>query len=264
MNKAGGTTVASSNSVGVGQKKKRARTSKKSATNTTDDQIMTDDNTSTIKICTTMNDDITKVKTAKHCAKQWESLFQFQLRDSKKTTLKSSPSSTTHSLGNNTNNNSTQDVFNCEELIIPPSHELVNNEVDIGIRRWKDLAACVIVEEDGPTICKTEDNGTKDNNIDSKITLKNEELLLDAATSGDKRKHRLLPYNFDYMCKKKKKPSNNDTPTTATGDNINIGSADDINVNQYHHRPKVISLVDPTQTLDYESELWNVFNSMKS
>ena len=261
MNKAGGTTVASSNSVGVGQKKKRARTSKKSATNTTDDQIMTDDNTSTIKICTTMNDDITKVKTAKHCAKQWESLFQFQLRDSKKTTLKSSPSSTTHSLGNNTNNNSTQDVFNCKDLIIPPSHELVNNEVTIGIQRWKDLAARVIVEEDGPTICKTEDDGTTDTNIDNKITLKNEELLLDAATSGDKRKHRLLPYNFDYICKKKR-PSNNDT--AAEDEDIISGSADDINVNQYHHRPKVISLVDPTQTIDYESELWNVFNSMRT
>jgi len=252
MKKTGGIAVASSSSVGVGQKKKRARKSKKSTATTTDHQMI-DDNTSTQ--CTTMNDTITKVKTAKHCAKQWESLFQ--LRDSRKTTLKSSSSSTSNTISNN--DNSTQDVFNCEELIIPPSHELVNKEVDIGIQRWKDLAARVIVEEDGPTICKIEDDGTADN-TSSMITLKNEELLLDAATSGDKRKHRLLPYNFDYMCKKKK-PSNNDTTAE---DNIISGSADDIVVNQYHHRPKVISLVDPTQTLDYESELWNVFNSMKT
>ena len=249
MNKTGSIAVASSSSVGVGQKKKRARTSKKSATNTTDDQMV--DNNTSIQ-CTTMNDDITKVKTAKHCSKQWESLFL--LRDSKKTTLNTNSN-------NNANYSSAQDVFNCEELIIPPSHELVNNEVDIGIQRWKDLAARVIVEEDGPTICKTEDDGTTDTiDSSSKITLKNEELLLDAATSGDKRKHRLLPYNFDYMCKKKK-PSNDDTTAE---DNIISGSADDINVNQYHHRPKVISLVDPTQTLDYESELWNVFNSMRT
>jgi len=261
MKKTGGIAVASSSSVGVGQKKKRARTSKKSTATTTDDQ-MVDDNTNTNSMkCTTMNDDITKVKTAKHCAKQWESLFQ--LRDSRKTSLKGT-SSTANTISNNANN-STQDVFNFEDLIIPPSHELVNKEVDIGIQRWKDLAARVIVEEDGPTICKTEDGCTTDN-IDgsSKITLKNEELLLDAATSGDKRKHRLLPYNFDYMCKKKN-PSNDDRPTTTTGDdNIISGSADDVVVNQYHHRPKVISLVDPTQTLDYESELWNVFNSMKT
>jgi len=256
MKKTGGIAVASSSSVGVGQKKKRARTSKKNTTTSTTDHQMIDDNTSIQ--CTTMNDDITKVKTAKHCAKQWESLFQ--LRDRHNATLKSTSSSTANTISNNTNTNSSaQDVFNCEELIIPPSHELVNKEVDIGIQRWKDLAARVIVEEDGPTICKTEDDGTTDT-IDSKITLKNEELLLDAATSGDKRKHRLLPYNFDYMCKKKK-PSNNDTTAE---DNIISGSADDIVVNQYHHRPKVISLVDPTQTLDYESELWNVFNSMKT
>jgi len=254
------TTQAAESSVGTGQKKKRARTSKKNTTTSTTDHQMKDDNTSIQ--CTTMNDTITKVKTAKHCAEQWESLFQ--LRDRHKATLKSTSSSTANTISNNTNTNSSaQDVFNCEELIIPPLHELVNNEVDIGIQRWKDLAARVIVEEDGPTICKTEDDGTTDT-IDSKITLKNEELLLDAATSGDKRKHRLLPYNFDYMCKKKKQPSINDTSATTAEDNINVGSADDINVNQYHHQPKVISLVDPTQILDYESELWNVFNSMKT
>ena len=253
------TTQAAENSTVAGQRK-RARTSKRATTTSTTNDQMMGENTSTVKLCTTLNDDITKVKTAKHCAKQWESLFPLRYRH--KTTLKSSSLSyTSNTVNNSTNNNSAQDVFNCKDLIIPPSHELVNNEVDIGIQRWKDLAARVIVEEDGPTICKTEDGS--DNVDSSKITLRNEELLLDAATSGDKRKHRLLPYNFDYMCKKKK-PSNNGTPTTAAEGDINIGSADDVVVNQYHHRPKVISLVNPTQTLDYESELWNVFNSMRT
>ena len=152
------TTQAAESTLYKVQKKKRTRTSKKSTATTTNDQMM-GDNTSTIKVCTTKNDDITKVKTAKHCAKQWESLFQ--MRDSKKTTLKNtlSTANTTSISDIHTNNNCAQDVFNCEELIIPPSHELVNNEVDIGIQRWKDLAARVIIEEDGPTICKNEENG---------------------------------------------------------------------------------------------------------
>lgn len=182
---------------------------------------------------TPLNDDVTKIKTAKNCARRWNALFV--ARDSRKKKTAISPSTT-------------NDAFDCSDLIIPPSHDLVNREAEKGIERWKDLAARVIVEEDGPTIAgkATEDRDSEG----GVVPLRNHELLVDAAISGDKRKHRLLPYNFDYTCKRKK------TSDTAADD--------DDDDNGIYHRPKVISLMDHTKTLHYDDELYHVFNSIKT
>ena len=189
------------------------------------------------------NDDITKVKTAKYCAQQqWNSLFM--ARDYRRSLFNNNNNASSSftndavkkSHNNDANNIHTSstpqdDVFDCSDLIIPPSHELVNREVERGIQRWKDLASRVIIEEDDhePTMimgcgslktaqdgdddgCDNNDNYVKKNDV-AVVPLRhsNHELLLDAATSGDKRKHRLLPYNFDYTCKtKKKKTSSSD------------------------------------------------------
>ncbi|KAL7540416.1 hypothetical protein ACHAXR_010093 [Thalassiosira sp. AJA248-18] len=196
-----------------------------------------------------MNDDVTRVKTAKICAQRWDALFM--ARGSRKNTVNYSSFTTTES------NNSQDDVFDCSDLIIPPTHDLINQEVARGIERWKDLASRVIVEEDGPTTTTTTDKTTFDGegsaDEDATVPLRNHELLLDAAVRGDKRKQRLLPYKFDYACKKK--PSD---------DNGSVVANEDSSGGVVHHRPKVISLLDPTQTMDYDKELWRVFNSVKT
>jgi hypothetical protein len=77
--------------------------------------------------------------------------------------------------------------------------------------------------------------------------------LVDATSGGDKRKQRLLPYNFDYACK-------GNGPMMNNGDNQNSN-----NMNNNHKRPRVMSLLDPTQTLDYEYELWqSVFQPVQT
>ena len=218
------------------------------------------------------DDSITKVKTAKQCAHQWKSLFM--IRDNRK---KNIISTTTYN-ASQSNYNKQDTIFDCSDLIIPPSYELVNREVQQGIKRWKDLAGRTILEENGSAIgggngigstdILLSEDGDKKDNVSS---LRDSELILDAATGGDKRKQRILPYNFDYTCKKKRRSSsatNNDNVMIADDvekdkDNISSSSADNKR-QHHHHQPKVISLVNPTQTLSYESELWNVFNSVRT
>ena len=190
-----------------------------------------------------VNDDVTKLKTPKNCAQQWKDLFK--MRDNRKSIFGSS--STIES----NDNYDAQDVFDCSDLIVPPAHELVNQEVERGIERWKDLASRVILDEGGSvdvaSVVKTE-KGDADVQLEG-APLQNHELLLDATIGGDKRKQRLMPFNFDYGCKRK--PS--DRPAT-----------DDDDDGGRRRRARVISLRDPTQTLDYEEELWHVFKSVKT
>jgi len=185
----------------------------------------------------TINDDVTKVKTAKKCAQRWKDLFM--LRDNRKTLI-DSPSAAE-------SDHNDRDVFDCSDLIVPPAHDLVNYEVERGIKRWKDLASRVVIEEEGPN---TFVGNTEGDSADGEegVPLRNRELLLDAAVRGDKRKQRLMPHNFDYACRR--------NPTDGP---INENDGDGP-----RHRPQVISLLDPTQTLSYEKELWRVFKSVKT
>jgi len=174
------------------------------------------------------------VKIAKKCAQRWDVLFA--ARDGRRTIASRSSINSNDDVG---------DAFDCSDLIVPPSHELINREVEMGIERWKDLASRVIVEEeDGPAADAPAAGGEidEDGSKEAVAPPHNHELLLDANVRGDRRKQRLMPHNFDYACK-------NETSN---------GSSDKYD----DHCPKVVSLLDPTKTLNYGEELWNVFKSM--
>lgn len=127
------------------------------------------------------------------------------------------------------------DPFDCSECIVPTTDELIKNEVERGLGRWTDLASRVIVNEDEDW----EDGPDKHR-------------ILGASATGDQRKHRLLPYGFDITGQISDDPEQSLDP-----DRTEHGQA-------FQNRPQVISLLDPTQTVDYEKELHQLFKSTKT
>ena len=244
------------------------------------------------------NDTVIKLKTSKGCAQGWSNLLR--LAAGRRTnhsnlllTREQQQQQPTHTTA--TKNNITDDttsLFDCSDLIIPPAYELINLEVAQGIKRWEDLASRVIVDEggdgddyyaygeeadgdnggekfaanDGDVEEEEEDEGGK-----SLPKLRNRELLLDATSRGDKRKQRLLPYNFDYACKTTGPGTGDVSEETNAMAVLGEDGGDSCQKKQkrakrlnHQYRPRVISLLDPTQTCDYEEELWKVFRSVKT
>ena len=121
------------------------------------------------------------------------------------------------------------DPFDCSDLVIPTTSALVEQEVAKAMQKWKDLDSRIIMDDD-----VSFDEG----------------LVVDGTMGGDLRKQRLLPPNFDYQCR-----------TKPEDDVINLETSGDLQLARYY-RPRVISLADPTQSQDYETELWKIFHSM--
>ena len=170
-------------------------------------------------------EDIAKVRTAKDCAQRWSMLLM--ARDQRK------PLNITN------HNNKETDPFDCSDLIVSPTAEIVEQEVSKAVQRWKDLNSRLVLEEEEAS-CNEDTSYLRDN-----------PLIVDGTMAGDGRRQRLLPPNFDYKCERMPNDKSADTDTGDAGQQ-----------QQNYYRPKVISLIDPTQTLDYESELWQVFHSM--
>ena len=200
-----------------------------------------------------MNDDVTKVKTAKDCARRWSLLLEASYASRRGIGDKHRASSSSHS---------SSSLFDCADLIVPPAHDLVNREVDDGVRRWNDLVARIVVN-DGEDVLDDHDNrddycdddddggGRDGGSAATSATRRTRrrrdyDLLLDATEGGDKRKQRLMPPGFDYACR--------GDGMTRRGDDDDYDEGMGMN----HRRPKVVSLLDPTHMLDYEEELWRV------
>ncbi len=262
------------------QKKKRKSTATTITTTTTTTTTSKSTNTSmnTINLATG-NDNCTKLKTSKECAKKWSDLLVFADGRRKKYgyLTREQQQQNIHA------NIDSSSRFDCSDLIVPPAYELINLEVAQGVKRWEDLASRVIVDEDdgkdyydgevdddddddsgGGRFINKDHGNLEEREVDKIMEeggrgvprVRNRELLLDAATRGDKRKQRLLPFNFDYACKTTG-PSMGDVSEEIDGQKKQERM-------QRHYRPRVISLLDPTQTCDYEEELWKVFRSVKT
>ncbi len=140
----------------------------------------------------------------------------------------------------NTTREAVDAMLDCSDLIIPPTAELLEREVQTAIENWKALDLRVIKtdyeDDDDDNGGGGKTNGAKDESHKSARPIK----------------ERLLPPDFDYQCRK-------NPPGDGEQDNeVNDGN----NNNNNKKRKRVISLLDPSQTLDYESELWKVFKSM--
>jgi hypothetical protein len=171
-------------------------------------------------------DSLAKKRSAKVCANRWRSILM--ARDNKRAIMRT-----------DSKEEEVDSIFDCSDLIIPPSTELLEREVGKAIEKWKALDSRVIETDDN------DDNGGSGGKSDTAVGDNNES---HKSMGGRPIKERLLPPNFDYQCRNK------------PPDNFEEEEDDNNKTNKC--RKRVISLLDPTQTLDYESELWQVFKSM--
>ena len=175
--------------------------------------------------CLEVDTDITKVRTSSTCASRWDALL-----------------TVTHQRKrcNSTQMNETKsDPFDCSDLIVPPNTEIIEKEAAIAIQKWNDLDSRIVLEDDVSGF------------FDGVSASADDPLIIDGTMVGDGRRQRLMPPNFDYKC------------SSIQSDDVRAsGIANSDPGHQNHYRLKVISLMDPNQTLDYENELWHVFKSM--
>ena len=146
---------------------------------------------------------------------------------------------------NDTENGNVESIFDCSDLIIPPTTELIEQEVGKAIEKWKALDSRVIETEyyndnDGSGV---KDDAASSNNSDLADG--------DQKSTAGRPKKELLPPNFDYQCLLPPPDNNED-------DEGNNTSAE----RKGKCQKRVISLMDPTKTLPYESELYKVFKSL--
>jgi hypothetical protein len=124
------------------------------------------------------------------------------------------------------------DPFDCSSLKIPPTHALIDEIVQQYVEEWRELDERKILNDDiisSPLIKSVEDNNS---DRPRKMARKHEKLPK-WYTSRVR-----LPEQFDYASKRQDPP-----PDDEVGD-------------------RVLSLFDPTNTLSYHQELWQLFNSI--
>lgn len=178
-------------------------------------------------------DSLGKIRSAKVCANRWCSILM--ARDNRKRAI-------TNNNNKDANETNVDVMFDCSDLIIPPTAELLEREAQTAIEKWKALDSRVI-KTDFDDIDGKSDGGSVDGSHKS--------------VGGRPIKEPMLPPNFDYQCRQNKPPSDEQDDNNNNSDMDVVG-----NGNSKKSRKRVISLLDPTQTLDYESELWKVFKSM--
>lgn len=205
-------------------------------------------------------DSLAKSRTAKVCAYRWESILI--ARDNRKSATMLQSEHTDNEQGNFSNRkDGLESIFDCSDLIIPSTTDLLEREVEKAIEKWKALDSRVIHETDFYS------SGNNDNDVGGgksevainigPVAVKNGDRI---SVGGRPIKETLLPPNFDYQCRKKAPINNKDEEFDEDNNNNNnvLGNHDW----SKKGRKRVISLSDPSQTLDYESELWKVFKSM--
>eukprot|EP00985_Skeletonema_marinoi_P010914 scaffold5143_cov139-Skeletonema_marinoi.AAC.6 len=175
-------------------------------------------------------DSLAKTRSAKVCANRWSAILM--ARDNRKRAI----------ISNDANKKDVDAMFDCSDLITPPTAGLLDREAEKAITKWKALDSRVV-----KTDFDDDDGGGKSDGVSADGSHK--------SVGGRPVKERMLPPNFDYQCRNK-------PPDEEDEDNNNIGNTDVDDGTNNKRRKRVISLLDPTQTQDYESELWKVFNSM--
>ena len=172
-----------------------------------------------------LDEDITKERTSLCCASRWGALLS-ATHQRKKCNFTSEKDNGI-------------DPFDCSDLIVPSNTEIIEKEVAIAIQKWNDLDSRIVLEDDGVGL------------FDGVSASADDSVIIDGTMVGDGRRQRLMPPNFDYKCSSMSSDGDKDS-----------GTANSDPEHQDHYRLKVISLIDPNQTLDYENELWHIFKSM--
>ena len=153
-----------------------------------------------------------------------------------------------------TSNENKSDPFDCSDIIIPSTHALIDDFLVDKIEQWKNLDSRKIVqnkkeneEESNDELKKqseTKSNEPENNEKDNDSLLRHIPKLPIYRRYGfldeEHVNHLRLPQNFDYSSRR---------------------GLPDINKDK-NNRKKVVSLVNPMEQLDYETELWKIFDSV--
>jgi hypothetical protein len=181
-------------------------------------------------------DSLAKLRSSKVCANRWSTILKARDNRSRITMMT-----------NDTENANVESIFDCSDLIIPPTTELIEQEVGKAIEKWKALDSRVI-ETDYFNDNDNDGSGVKD---DAASSSNGDPADGDQKSTAGRPKKELLPPNFDYQCLLPPPDNNED-------DEGNNTSAE----RKGKCQKRVISLMDPTKTLPYESELYKVFKSL--
>jgi len=180
--------------------------------------------------------------TLREFEKQWEALFR---RDAARVP----PEDKTASL---LSPDDDDDPFDCSDVAVPPTHELVDKVAEEFVQQWKSLddRKIAAVEDAGASADGGDDNegeskeGDRGNPPEQE---ENESVLPQKKRQKQKaalpiwyERHVRLPEQFDYASKQDNPP-----PDDGTGD-------------------RVVSLENPTCTLSYHTELWKLFREIPS
>lgn len=177
-------------------------------------------------------DSFAKIRSSKVCANRWSTILEARDNRSRITMMT-----------NDTVNANVESIFDCSDLIIPPTTELIEQEVGKAIEKWKALDSRVI-----ETDYDNDGSGVKDDAVSSNNS---DPAGGDQKSTAGRPKKELLPPNFDYQCRFPPPDNNEDDE----GINTSVGRRGKC-------QKRVISLMDPTKTLPYESELYKVFKSL--
>ena len=182
--------------------------------------------------------------TLKQFEEQWQALFQRDAAVNHAATARG------------TSNDDEEDPFDCSDLVIPTTHDLVDAVANEFVQRWQELDERKVLA-DAPDVSRNSETILGDDDAEEDCDDDEEEkedetedtTLIHASFSGRKRRrqvrasrHIRLPEHFDYTTSKH--------GSTPPPDN---GSGD-----------RVVSLDDPTTTLSYHTELWKLFHEIPS
>lgn len=176
-------------------------------------------------------DSLAKLRSSKVCANRWSTILEARDNHSRTTMMT-----------NDTENANVESIFDCSDLIIPPTTELIEQEVGKAIEKWKALDLRVIETDYYNDV---DGSGVKDDAASSNNSDPADE---DQKSTAGRPKKELLPPNFDYQCRLPPPDNNEDDE----GNNTSAGRKGKC-------QKRVISLMDPTKTLPYENELYKVF-----
>jgi len=240
-----------------------------------------------------------KRTTANRRIKEWQALL-----DQTKDLPKPAPLLYSCSNTNNTNTNTTKqdddddDPFDCSDLIIRETAEIVKDRLKQHVKEWQDLDSRLVVpnHQDGrpkkkirPTYHLNEDSdneqstrtsrnndGNDGNDDDDGEGTNNQDQnqeddtsVVDAPSAGDYggatwgfHANRIrLPDFFDYESKGPPPQSQPQSPVPQDSE-IETGTDSHSHLQPKPKRRQVVSLEDPTQLLDYEAELWKIFQKV--
>lgn len=126
------------------------------------------------------------------------------------------------------------DPFDCSDLKTYPTPEVLKAQLLDYVQEWKDLDSRVIQEDPLPRKRPRNDNN------ESLVESSAQDTTLSERKTTSHNNHRLLPDFFDFESQKGPPDIHSD------------GSI----------RKQVLSLENPSLTIDYEKELWNIFNKV--